>query len=140
MGHSTGISLSLDMDEFPENAIEETADLVLDTNGGASRIPVTVRIELLANVLVPPGVQLSHRAQDEPWQARFSLRNNGLATAHVELATGNEEITLSRTVCDIKASKSVRVRVESDLPSDQIEGSEITAEVDGVRHSILLSV
>ena len=123
-GRSVEIRVGTDMDEFPRDALYGEGYVFLESNGGAAEVQAVVNVLLEADVrATAEGVVLAARAEGEVPAGRLVLRNDGMATAHLELVTSTPQIVLSRDLVDIKPGKRVRVGVrwEGEPPPSDAE-------------------
>ena len=99
------------MDEFPADAVYGEGYVFLESNGGAAEVQAVVNVILEPDVHpTAESVVLTSGAGGD-LGGRLSLRNDGMATAHLELQPSSPEIILSRDLCDIKPGKRVRISV-----------------------------
>ncbi|NLD42301.1 MAG: protein kinase [Chloroflexi bacterium] len=112
-GRSVEIRVSTDMDEFPPEASYAQGYIHLESNGGSAEVQAVVTVLLEPDVRGPAeGVVLGPSRGGEGLAGRLALRNEGLATARMELLPSAPQIVLARTFCDIKPGKRVRVAVQ----------------------------
>lgn len=122
-GRSVEIRVTTDMDEFPADAVYGEGYVFLESNGGAAEVQAVVNVILEPDVHpTAESVVLTSGAGGD-LGGRLSLRNDGMATAHLELQPSAPEIILSRDLCDIKPGKRVRISVrwEGEAPTDDAE-------------------
>jgi hypothetical protein len=112
-GHSIEIPVSTDMAEFPAGENRGYGAIRIESNGGAAVVQITLNITLAPLVEMATDVVLLSRVDDEhPWQGRLTLRNNGHATAHIELRVNQTALAISLERLEIKPSKSARVSLQ----------------------------
>jgi serine/threonine protein kinase len=118
MGRSVTIQINTDMELFPEDSTEETANLQIESNGGDVDIQVNVIVELVPELELPDAIRLEPVEAEDACQGRLTLRNQGMATARAELSASDERLQLTRDLVDIKPGKTARivVRWEGALP------------------------
>ncbi len=111
-GRSAEIRVSTDMAEFPADATYGEGAVRLESNGGSAEVHVVMSVLLEPDVRAPAaGLVLSPFAGGERSAGRLALRNEGLATAHLELASSDACLVLARDFVDVKPGKSVRIAV-----------------------------
>jgi len=128
-GRSVEIGVSTDMAEFPEGSSYGSGTLRLESNGGDAEVEVGVTVLLEPRVRAVDAVRLSPTPDRQAEaQGRVVLSNDGLAPAHVELVPSAPQMVLSRSFCDIKPGKRVRVGVRWEGAPPE-PASELTIEV-----------
>lgn len=127
-GRSVEVHVSTDMAEFPEGAMYGEGHIHLESNGGRAEVEVVISVLLEPRIEATGPVRLSARpegsadesdergAEGVSRQGRLTLANVGLAPAHLELIPGAEGIELSRSFCDVKPGKRVRIGVRWQGP------------------------
>jgi hypothetical protein len=113
-GHSVEVRVQTDLEEFPQTNCQDEAQVAIESNGGPAELSVYLATTLAPVVVGPEYVPLHPAPLDQPATARLVLKNEGLANAHVQLEASHSGLQLSRTVCDIKPGKSVRIAVQWD--------------------------
>jgi len=111
MGRSIELNVRSDMDEFPRDESRGVGIISIESNGGEVTVRVTLDLKFAPCIDIPERVQLSASDPERPPQGRLVIKNSGMATAHIELDKGTSQLELSRQMCDIKPSKSVRITV-----------------------------
>lgn len=109
MGHSVELGIHTDMDEFPELFAEDRGVIRIESNGGVLEIDVRLQTELVPELAEPEPVTMTTGEEGHPPQGRLTLRNQGMATARVELEPAVPELTVSREQVEVKPGKNVRV-------------------------------
>jgi hypothetical protein len=119
-GHSVELTIRTDMDEFDEDLAEDRGVIAIETNGGAVDIDARVQVGRRPALRNPEPVVLRSAETGQGAQGRLVLRNDGLATARVRLASSDSRLVVSREQLEVKQDKSVRVSVswQADLPLD----------------------
>jgi len=111
-GRSVEVRVSTDMAELPAEATYAEGTVRLATNGGSAEIRVVLSVLLQPEVHAPAtGAVLTPSTGEGRLSGRLTLRNEGLATAHLELVPSAPELVLARDFLDVKPGKSVRVAV-----------------------------
>jgi serine/threonine protein kinase len=112
MGRSVEVRVSTDMEEFPKDALRASGLVRVLSSGGTGDVEASVQVVLAPQLMVAgEAVEMAHPEPDQPFQGRLVVRNVGRATAHTQLEPSTPAIVLSRTLCDIKPGKSVRIAV-----------------------------
>ena len=111
-GRSTEIAVRADMAELPEGDGDFEAALLIESNGGQLVVDVFLHVELEPALELPEAIALAPTPEGG-LEGRLTLRNGGLAPAHVTLRALDEGLGLSREQADIKPGGSVRIRVQA---------------------------
>ena len=114
-GRSVEVPVNTDMEEFPADTLYGSALIAIESNGGSSELQATLSVFLSAHIVASKVVHLV-RPAEEPPQGRLNIKNAGLAMAHVALRPNTPQLVLSRSLCDIKPGKSVRIAVHWEGP------------------------
>ncbi|MEN6478601.1 MAG: hypothetical protein ABFD20_03065, partial [Anaerolineales bacterium] len=94
---------------------------------------VSLRVERRAELVVPESIALGPHPQGG-FEGRLTLKNTGLAPAHVVLQPLTPDIALARDEADIKPEGSVRMRVTS--AQEPAEGAALLLTSGGARWTI----
>lgn len=111
-GRSTEIVVRADMAELPDGDGDFEAALLVESNGGQLVVDVFMHVELAPALEAPDEIAMA-AAPEGGLEGRLTLRNAGLAPAHVTLRALDEGIELSRDQADIKPDRSVRIKVSA---------------------------
>ncbi|MFP3897597.1 MAG: BACON domain-containing protein [Anaerolineales bacterium] len=121
MGRSIEIDVGTDMEEFPTGDDKGTGTISIQSNGGYTEVQVEIELQQRPHLEVPETIPLKRRSEDSSPQARFPIRNSGLATARVHLQSDAPEVILERKDYDIKPDKSVPIRITWQGPPPEGE-------------------
>jgi len=139
-GHSVELQLHTDMAEFADDLSEDRGIVTVETNGGTVEIDVRVQVVRTPALEEPEPVMLKRAEGSSAWQGRLILRNQGLATARVDITSTDRRLGVSRERVEVKPGKSVRIGVtwddEAFLP-DPNPALMVTCESDEWRISVL---
>ena len=111
-GRSVIITATTDMDEFPADSLYETAKIQVESNGGDMELSAAVNVMLEPDLIVVDNrvdLVMDHASGD--LTGRLILLNQGLDSAHVELIPGMPQLVVTRTFCDVKPGKRVRIAI-----------------------------
>ncbi len=119
-GRSVEIRVSTDLADADLQEQYITAHLIVETNGGDAEITAGLTIVYEPHVEVrQQQILLKSSGRDGDLRGRLTLRNTGLAGAHIELVSTHPDLSLSRTFCDIKPGKSVRITLTWTGPAPE---------------------
>jgi len=128
------------MAEFADDLSEDRGIVTVETNGGTVEIDVRVQVVRTPALEEPEPVMLKRAEGSSAWQGRLILRNQGLATARVDITSTDRRLGVSRERVEVKPGKSVRIGVtwddEAFLP-DPNPALMVTCESDEWRISVL---
>ncbi len=119
-GHSIELGIQTDMDEFPEDLTEDRGIIRIESNGGSVDVDTRVQIERRPALREPDPVVLKG---SDRLQGRLILRNDGMATAHVQISSEDARLSVSRDQVEVKQDKSVRISVaweDSEPPTSEL--------------------
>lgn len=112
-GHSIELGIQTDMDEFPEDLTEDRGVITIESNGGSVEVDTRVQIDRRPYLREPDPVAL--KGVDR-LQGRLVLRNDGMATAHVQISSADARLSVSRDQVEVKQDKSVRISIVWEDP------------------------
>jgi len=101
------------MDEFPEDLTEDRGVITIESNGGSVEVDTRVQIDRRPYLREPDPVAL--KGVDR-LQGRLVLRNDGMATAHVQISSADARLSVSRDQVEVKQDKSVRISIVWEDP------------------------
>lgn len=101
------------MDEFPEDLTEDRGVITIESNGGSVEVDTRVQIDRRPYLREPDPVAL--KGVDR-LQGRLVLRNDGMATAHVQISSVDARLSVSRDQVEVKQDKSVRISIVWEDP------------------------
>ncbi len=119
-GHSIELGIQTDMDEYPEDLTEDRGVITIASNGGSVDVDTRVQIERRPSLREPDPVVLKG---SDRLQGRLVLRNDGMATAHVQISSADTRLSVSRDQVEVKQDKSVRISVaweDPEPPTSQV--------------------
>ena len=111
--HSIELGIQTDMDEFPEDLTEDRGVITIESNGGSVEVDTRVQIDRRPYLREPDPVAL--KGVDR-LQGRLVLRNDGMATAHVQISSVDARLSVSRDQVEVKQDKSVRISIVWEDP------------------------
>jgi hypothetical protein len=112
------VGIRTDLEELPDALDEDRGVIMIETNGGRAEIDTRIRTES-RSVLAEPEPVVLKRDADGTVQGRLVLRNEGMATAHVEITASGPQVAISRGTVEVKPGKSVRVSVSLQGPAEE---------------------
>ena len=126
-GRSIEIHLTSDMDEFPTGMAGDIGMLQITSNGGNADVRVALDVLTAPEIAaLEPEVVLQQSAETEGASliGHLTIKNVGLAAAHIVMQASASQLVLSRSTYEIKPGKSVRVRIEYPASERNDAGSE----------------
>jgi len=142
-GRSVEIVVTTDLAEASLEGHYITGHLRIETNGGNAEVQTGLTIVYEPRVEAKQRqITLKASERDPQPRGRLTLRNSGLAGAHIELLATHPQIALSRSFCDVKPGKSVRINVHwtGPVPESSPEANVIIRAEDETIDTVLVHV
>ncbi|MHB0858066.1 MAG: protein kinase domain-containing protein [Anaerolineae bacterium] len=127
-GHSIEVHVATDMEELSAGVSTATGLIRVASNGGDASISVALSIHLAAHIEPPEALHLA--PSETGLVGRLTLRNTGMAVAHVTLQSSDPSLELTRTSCDVKPQKSVRIVAHWATDSMPLEPLSVAISYD----------